>query len=1587
MDIKEVLQQLRVYNQTCSKFSCTPLELEYINAVNTKEYLFGFPIDQTKHRLPNDVNIFIKSQHSFKGLLQNNHEKLCFALKQLSNYTCNKRLIRMDARSNNFSYHASTIYQIIGSFYVFYGLDLDLQKLIYGEYRQFPLSIDFSYIISAEILQNNQDIIQYCKDVLTSENNTAILTRDVIKAIEQANNQELHDLLIQVFLAAKLQEGLRQSIIETADEFQIEFFYKIINVIYEHDLIRYSSVQRGILTWIGIGYETVEEKQIKDIFNYLYKLIHNPNNLQNALNDMNPIHVYLGLYYIGIKNVDEAINKAIHLLEDNPRHIIASSLIYLKLTNHFDVLNNLDLINIYQDDEWICSLIASECLKIDFSKIKMNENQTTILFNFFYNLLNKMKSTHNIKSKGFEWFSLTLDKHWIIIKTYQLIERKPSKERIEAILPYVSSLNSKNIETFMDKHISYVSLDKRKEFFVKEIISSNDTLSKLITKEYEKIKLNEQEIFELESRLKTKKSYARANIIKVLSKQSKQNVIDSYERLIQSQNKLIQEAALELKQYVPTYFNETKEVKVEIIGKDKGFGLYTPRQVIDYSYTSKLEIKEKGFFKKIKSIDLNFIQPMNQQQVLDYLRLWDKRIKKHALDEYEIRGEIRQVGQKGFFPIHYNEKNLDSIPLGNVWRNYFIEDKISKDMLFQLVYLTHCVDINFDSIMNSDIHLFSLSDVDIKSIEYYSHIKLIMNYYLYEIKDDSFRIKAIQYLELMNKYTKYQQYKNKDYLGNTIIYSVSNLECFNYMFSFLDLENLSNDEFIKIFPIIYESYLKFHLNCREETFGKFNIPLLTLARAVTLHLIPQEMLFEAILDTHTSGKQGYRSAQQNRLFEAYRDAYYKGKGIYGKPDFSIYGNEKALICLRSSLDKIVDTLLPMEATRFNEDTIVTPYVQNLSIITGIKHLILALHVLDKEDIKRNAYGSDRNAIFTKVITHCYPKENDNIHDLKKQNFSEKRLVEVAMLAPQWINIINEILNWDGFKEACYYFIAHMKDYNYDHKKAEIAKFTDLDPLDLNDGAFDIQWCKEIYQKLGEKRFKMIYDASKFLCDNSFHTRARKYADAVLNKVDKETYLQQAKEKRNKDALNAYCICPIINDTDLLERYTYVQQFLKESKKYGAQRQASEARTCEIALQNLARNSRFETPTRLSWMMECEMVNQYAYLLKPQEIEDIKVYLEIKDGKNEICVIKNNKKLKAIPDKYKKNEQILFIKDIHKKWNEQYRRSKAMLEKAMEDKIIFTYEEIEAIMKNPIVSQLLDKLVLVSNNHFGFYKDGKLNDLNETYDFDNKIRIAHPYDLYKHEIWHSYQKYIFDHEIIQPFKQVFRELYLKLEDEKLKSYTKRYSGYQIQINKASGALKSRKWNLSYENGLEKVCYKEDLVVNLYADADWFSPSDIEANSIDYVGFSSRKTNKEILIQDIDEITFSECMRDVDMAVSVAYVGGVDPITSFSTIELRKTIAEYTCQLMKLDQVSFSNNFANIKGKINDYSVHLGSGNIHQSGGASIHILPVYSGKRGKVYLPFLDEDPVTAQIISKIILLAEDTKIKDPSILQQITPRK
>ena len=65
------------------------------------------------------------------------------------------------------------------------------------------------------------------------------------------------------------------------------------------------------------------------------------------------------------------------------------------------------------------------------------------------------------------------------------------------------------------------------------------------------------------------------------------------------------------------------------------------------------------------------------------------------------------------------------------------------------------------------------------------------------------------------------------------------------------------------------------------------------------------------------------------------------------------------------------------------------------------------------------------------------------------------------------------------------------------------------------------------------------------------------------------------------------------------------------------------------------------------------------------------------------------------------------------------------------------------------------------------------------------------------------------------------------------------------------------------------------------------------------------------------------------------------------------------------------------------MHLGSAVVHRSPAVYLSILPVHSQHRGRLFLPFVDEDPRSAEVISKVLMLARDNEIQDPVILKQI----
>lgn len=592
---------------------------------------------------------------------------------------------------------------------------------------------------------------------------------------------------------------------------------------------------------------------------------------------------------------------------------------------------------------------------------------------------------------------------------------------------------------------------------------------------------------------------------------------------------------------------------------------------------------------------------------------------------------------------------------------------------------------------------------------------------------------------------------------------------------------------------------------------------------------------------------------------------------------------------------------------------------------------------------------------------------------------------------QWTGVVGEYLSLENLESAVWWFQAHASDYMNSEKETIISRYSNIPKSDFALGAIDVDWFNKVYQTIGKSNWKLLHDAAKYISDGNGHRQVKLYSSVMLGEVKITETLKKIKDKRDKDYVRALGLIPLsktVPQKDLLKRYNLLQDFLKESKQFGAQRQESEAIAVEIGLDNLSRTAGYKDRVRFSWAMEAK-ATQTIMENATITIEETFLQLIINDlGKAEIKVTKAGKLLKNIPAKLRKDKQVVALKDNKSYLSRQYSRTRLSLENAMVNEDEFSALEIHNMMQHPIVRVMLSKLVMYvpEKEISGFYSEGKLtNAVGKTYqlDEDDLLVIAHPSHLYKAVEWDIYQKHLFAERLVQPFKQVFRELYLITDDEREHSNrSERYQGHQIQPKKTVALLRGRGWTVSMEDGLQKVYHKRGFIATMYAMADWYSPSESEAPTLEDICFHSIDTYERIPLTEIPSVVFSEIMRDVDLVVSVAHVGGVDPEASHSTMQMRAALAEESARLFKLENITVKERHVFITGKLGEYTIHLGSGLVSKNG-LALSIIPVHSQHRGRMFLPFVDEDPKSAEIISKMKLLSEDHKIQDPTILAQI----
>lgn len=1494
--------------------------------------------------------------------------------------------------------------------------------------------------IAYDLDHDNGGMKQALHEIIYGDNQSALLTGEMIKGIFMSDQPEAYHMVGELLVAARLQEGLRQSIVERMDEGTIEAFIYILKVIIDHNLIRYSSVVRALAVWTGLGIEAANSRVASQLIEQAYEALTDAAVREDWEQNSNANKIFISLWATAVIEEDHLNDKLIRIMDHGQlyqkivaQYVLANSQnrdLRLSIARRYLDVQDLELMHWiiqnydamymhnwhFEDGENQRSIHISPLPVFEDKAIRRQD------FDQFKQLLDRIPLGGEGGPSGvLEYVHYRIERNDVVKKMLYLAAYDMDPDWIGEIIAIKDMLSPELRGELLSQFVQQPDNEVQRQFVFESLSDKSMSNREMALLQVRKLELTTDEMKQMEALLKLKTGSLRQKVIQVLLLQPADQLAVSLERLLKAKNELQRLGALELLTEIsadPERADQHEQLQplAGLIQKptakeqkllDKlmkegsrytssnGFGLFDPSRVEPLLQ----EKRDLGDFnpKEIFTLSLEKAKP--------FMEGLDALVHQHRDHEYEVEyyagyRETLLIGASLRSMFSYAERNnmkqMEQYPLHDIWEAYVAQSDLNSLELMQLYFILQFSTLsgNLDehySYYHAQYDYNELSKIPLlegwrksfaeqtyplsymeemkqmaASLAYTDQVtELIAAAFMDSNPADTFEIAEKTWASIIASMPDDQLEKEAGMLHILT-------ERWNYLVRSRIYDDAS---FQRFFQTAYQ-FINLVGNTQRFSLLSFE----DYVRAFKLRLIDKQTMYRQLL---TGGE---RFAFIRELTST------RTEGITDDPE---------LIELRNT---VVERILEIELTRGELSTEVSTLAMKFERIEGMEHWVHLVSAMDKDTFVRGyiySYGDNttRKETFSHLIQVCHPREGEDDtllgQFLEQYPIQEKKLLEAAMYAPQWMEIVSKHLGWEGLRSAAWYFHAHINERFTAEKETIVAHYSPISPQEFNDGAFDIAWFEEAYAAVGEERFNLLYDCAKYISGGANHRRSQLFADAALGKLRLEDMRQSVQEKRNKDHLLTYSLIPFQaeQERDLRERYDFIQKFLLESKQFGAQRRASEGAAAQIALGNLARNAGYTDVTRLIWNMEASKLDEMKSYFEPKALDETTTAQLVidEDGQSELVLVSKGKTLKSVPARFKKDGYITELKELKGDLVQQYRRAKQELERSMTAETAFTVQEVTSLMQNPVIRPLIRTLVFQSGDRLGYFDaesaglivPGEQSTTQALQEQDPLV-IAHPLQLFRSGTWSEFQRDLFTRQERQPFKQVFRELYLPNEDELANgTISRRYAGYQIQPKKTVALLKGRQWTVSYEEGLQKVSYEHNLIANLYAMADWFSPADTEAPTLETVQFYDRKTYKPVALQDVPKVFFSEVMRDVDLVVSVAHVGGVDPEASLTTIEMRHVIVNESLRLLKIDNVRLDGNYARIEGDLGEYAVHLGSGNVFKQATGALYIVPVHSQHRGRIFLPFLDEDPRTAEILSKIMLLAEDKKIQDPQILAQL----
>lgn len=1434
------------------------------------------------------------------------------------------------------------------------------------------------------------------------DHETGAMGRHVTRALLTGSRPDGWEFVEKMLLAAQREEGLRQVILEAVDEAHPQAFRRMLRLILNHDLARFSAVTRAMNVWFGFLWDSESVRTVNQTLERALTYLEKDDARKEAFASGDGESVYLGLWSIALEDAFKAISVATNLLGDSNverRFAAVHLLVNLSLEEA-----NRALIPMLRDPD--LRVVARALVGAGHSQ---SENG---LFEEFEALIPRLPKDKVLDPIIWPWQIGQIKQDQVAGQLVNLLgERSPKR-----LIPYVPIMNHYGKRTTAHKLAEVGLKDVQVRDVLFKLVGERDSyLRGEVLKLIEGQSIEPSEADNLERLLTRKADDLRRGVLSLLIKQPDEAVLASADRLTASRKTEQRLAGLELMQMLhqgnratstcQTRARQYQQAHPEISEGEKILidAMLGEKQET-YTLDNALGLMNPAARSQPTPPRKRDVVLASRAATASLLSL-DALIHEHRSTSFVTKtwqGEHQEVllgNATWAFPQTDGkvqvEEDVARMPLKEIWEQWVETrsgDMLDDDGLELVRALMQLHKYEAEEVLRWLEELDTEDKTQLKLN--YRPILVRLLYWLIRLypapNTADFLLDCMETVwsrlsEAELRATKNQWGHFQDWRTNSPAAA-----CLSVVRTYRELSasDWQDQQSVRLWGLLrwMDEPLKGVERCR---------PLLDeVLKAHRLGKATEADLYDQLLGPREISAYGW--GQFNDLQQ-----------LSGKRSLPVLDEYPAL---KDVLNRCRQRLLEVELKRGEMPTAATAPASRLRSVYGTKWFVRILGAFNRKDSFARGYigsGTSRSDSFSHLLRVSFPAETDTAEAfaqrIKAARIPEKLLVEAAVYAPQWAAFAESTLGWESFTSAVWWIYAHTKDNGWrvdaeirEGWTAEVSQHTPLSASDLLEGGVDVAWFWRVYNTLGTERWEKVYEAAKYSSSGIGHNRARLFADAMLGRLDLVELVKRIKDKRHQDSVRGLGLLPLPEsgrDDVILERYRIMQDFLQGSRKFGAQRRESEKLAVQIGMENLARTAGYPDPVRLQWAMEAREVADLRNGPISVTRDDVTLTLSIDVlGKPQLDITKAGKRLKAIPAKLKKAPEFAELRERKALIEKQHSRMRFSLESAMCRLDDFTGKELVSLLEHPVLSPMLEQLVFVGEGMMGYpveggqalqRHDGSTIPVQAT----SRLRLVHPYDLFQSGEWHDWQRECFLAERIQPFKQVFRELYLLTEAEKREeTLSRRYAGHQVQPRQAVALLGQRGWIAHYDEGVQKTFHRENLSVHLGVLGGYFTPAEVEGITLEGVFFTEPGKWTLLPLVNVPPIIFSEVMRDLDLVVSVAHRGRIDPESTASTVEMRSALLRETCTLLKIGNVNLQSNHALIEGKLDSYSVHLGSAVVHRQPGGALCIVPVHAQHRGRIFLPFADDDPKTAEVISKVLLLARDNEIKDPSILEQLFAR-